>query len=138
VHRPVKFIYFIPAIIWFLFITVLFLLPGNDFPTDGWFSKIPYFDKLVHMGFVGGQIFWLFIFYIKKMSPNDKPLLWVTIVACLYGVAIEFIQKSLHNGRAFEIMDMVFDAIGAFLAYFFIRWMIVLVQKKKTIRSANG
>ncbi|MDR0791962.1 MAG: VanZ family protein [Chitinophagaceae bacterium] len=137
-RKPVKFIYFIPAIVWFLFITTLFLLPGDDLPSDSWFSKIPHFDKIVHMGFFGGLIFWSFIFFIKKMYPNNKTLLWVTILACLYGVSIEFMQKYFSRGRGFEVMDMVFDTIGAFLAYFFIRWMIVLVQKKKSIPPVTG
>ena len=132
VHTPRKFVYFIPAIIWFLFITILLMLPGNDLPgEDSFWAKIPHFDKIVHMGFFGGQVFWLFIFFVKNMETNSKSLFWVTIIACLYGVAIEFLQKYFAPGRSFDVFDMLFDAIGAFLAYFFIRWMIVLAHKKK-------
>lgn len=66
---------------------------------------IPYFDKIVHFGIFG--ILGLII-TLQKKSAEYKTL----IICALYGIIIEIIQYFLP-WRSFEIMDMIFDTLGA-------------------------
>jgi VanZ family protein len=120
---------FFPAILWLTIITVLFLLPGSDFPDEDWFHKV-YLDKWVHSGF-----FFLLVdlfqrpLLIRKTSPA-KWMAFVTTAAVFYGIAIEFIQKWWISGRSFDVLDMVFDSIGAIAAYWAGRQWLKKVGKK--------
>ena len=105
--------HFVPAITWFIFITVLFLIPGSEFPDEDWFEKI-YLDKLVHIAFIFLLVY-LFYFPMRK-----HPFNWLLLFASLgivYGVLIEFIQKYLVSGRSFEWADIGCDIAGCVAAY---------------------
>ncbi len=67
--------------------------------------KIPYFDKIVHFGIFG---LLAMLATIEKKTASIATLL----VCAAYGVAIELIQYFLP-WRSFEVLDMVFDTLGA-------------------------
>lgn len=95
-------------------------------------------DKLVHALMFGGTAA-AFLFDLQKYH-SWRPLRWPTLIGIavilsLAGVAIEFAQEALGDGRSFEETDMVADTIGAFAAA--ILWRAF--QKHWSIKiKANG
>ena len=109
---------FLPAIIWFITVSVLFVLPGSEFPQEDWFEKV-YLDKVVHIAF----IFLLIYLFLSPVRYADKK--WILLIVGLgimYGVGIEFIQKYFIKGRSFEVADIVCDIAGCLSAYLVISW----------------
>lgn len=109
---------FLPAIIWFIIVTVLFLLPGSEFPQEDWFEKI-YLDKLIHIAFI---FLLVYLFHAPLKHVNTKWIFLITCFGIAYGVGIEFIQKYWVKGRSFELSDMACDIAGCVLAYIISSW----------------
>jgi len=109
---------FSPAILFFVFISFLFCLPGNQFPTGRLFN-IPQLDKAVHISFFT-TLCLLFNFPIKKRITNVakiKKWFWiVSLSGICYGIAIEFIQENWIPNRSFELLDIVADSTGCLFA----------------------
>jgi hypothetical protein len=106
------------AVVWLLFISVLFFLPGSTLPKGGLFD-IPYFDKYVHIGFFTVLLFaWRFYF-----DAADKYFRILLALAFCYGMGVEVVQHFFVANRSFDLTDVVADMLGA-LAGLFIwqRW----------------
>lgn len=95
-------------------------------------------DKLAHALMFGGTAAAL-LFDLQKHC-GWRPLGWLQIIEIavaisLAGVAIEFAQEAMGDGRSFEEADMAADAIGAFAVAFL--W--IAFQKYWSInRKSNG
>jgi hypothetical protein len=104
---------FLPAVLWFILITILFVLPGSEFPEEDWFHRV-YLDKWVHSGFFFLLVYLFAVPLIGRGINNSaKWLFRITMLAIVYGIIIEFIQKWWIPGRSFDVTDMIFDSIGA-------------------------
>lgn len=122
---------FVPGIAWFFIVLVLMCMPGKEFPTVDWFSKI-YFDKWVHTG-IFALLAFLFMLPIA-LSPmsNKEKLQWfirIAIATSVWGLTTEFIQKYFIAGRSFDLLDWAADSLGAALAF--------LICRKKYIAMAD-
>jgi len=96
-------------ILYFLFISVLFFLPGSAFPHEDWLSKI-YFDKWVHIGLFTVLSFlacWAFLLNKKK---EQGLLLFITV---LYGLLVEIIQYKFIPNRSYDLGDLLADTVGS-------------------------
>ncbi len=125
-----KFVSLLPAIAWFVFIYILLTLPGKDFPKSDLFEII-YFDKWVHIGLFGGLVF-LFSYPFKNTFPfKNSFYLLIVVLAVVYGVAMEFVQKYFTTDRSFDINDMMANAVGALLGYLFFRFIARKHSEKK-------
>jgi len=110
-----RFVSFIPAIIWFIVIFILLVMPNSDIPAAG-FLELIYFDKWVHAG-IFGLLVWLTAFpFFKTNYVSASLFVKIAIGAILYGVAMEFVQKYLTTDRDYDTWDMVADSAGAILA----------------------
>jgi hypothetical protein len=116
--------FYLPAIVWTAVILFLTLLPASDLPNT-FFSKIPYFDKMVHAGiFALFVILWYAAWYksfslthanVQKTKQPLTGLAGIILIAVLLGLLIEILQKewtTIH--RDFEWFDWLADIIGAF------------------------
>jgi len=121
---------FIPFIIWLLIIFILLTLPGKDFAKVD--MKIPFEDKLVHMGLFGGLVFFYGLAYRKFPFTYIKSrLVFMVLIATAYGIIMEFIQKYCTNhSRSFSYEDMLADSVGAIIGYFLIRFIIIRFNAK--------
>jgi VanZ family protein len=120
---------FIPAVIWFIVIFILLVMPNNDIPSNNFFDLI-HFDKLVHGG-IFGLLVWLTSFpFFKTNYVSLSLFIKITLGAILYGVAMEFVQKYLTTDRDYDILDMVADSVGAILACIFINLIYKRWAKK--------
>src|ERR1700722_5995832 len=105
-------------IAWSIIVLILLTLPGSMLPQEKVFA-IPNFDKLVHMGLVGGFVL-LWSLYFNKKILNQRKLLVIFfrifIISSLYGATTEFIQRYIPS-RDFDVADILADVIGAAIAY---------------------
>ena len=110
------------APIWLLFISVLFFLPGSALPEENLFN-IPQFDKLVHAGFFAVLLFcWRFYF-----TSAAKYTWLLLLLAFVYGLSVEFIQRDFVPHRDFDLYDVAADMTGAAVGL----WVWTLWYKKK-------
>lgn len=104
---------------WTVLIGILLSLPGSVLPNEGRF-KIPQFDKIVHIGLFGGFVFLWCLYLSGQEFPQKKRLslfFRVFILAAIYGIGMEYVQKYFIPNRDFELGDIIADLIGASLAY---------------------
>ena len=112
---------FWPAALSLITATILFCLPGDEFPEKSWFDKI-YLDKWVHVGlFAVLVLLWSLpmLHRIKIQSRLHKVLMWIAVAFIFYGIIIEIIQGRYIPNRTFGVDDMVADAIGCGVGFFF-------------------
>ena len=111
---------FWPAVLSLIVATVLFCLPGEEFPEKSWFEKI-YLDKWVHVGlFTVLVLLWSLpmLHRIKIQTRLHQVLTWIAVTFIIYGIIIEFIQGRFIPNRTFGVDDMVADAIGCGIGFF--------------------
>ncbi len=112
---------FLPAISWFIIVTVLLCLPGTEFPKISWLNKI-FFDKWVHIGlFMTMVIFWCRAFTDKKTLNKSlkKTFIAIMIMSITYGIIMEIIQHYFIPFRSFEAGDILADSTGSLVGYLF-------------------
>ncbi len=106
-----KLIRWLPAIAWGAVILYLSLLPGGTGIMIFW--GIPHFDKIGHFGMYA---VWTFLmacgFAGHDFFSNRRLIVWTTVIGLVVGVGLEFGQKWMHQGRSFEIADMVANTLG--------------------------
>jgi VanZ family protein len=111
----------VPGITWFLISTILLVLPGSSFPKEDWLSKI-WFDKWVHIGMFAILVFlwcWSSLPRYSIAANRKKVFIRVAVIAVLYGIAMEFIQKYFVPNRSFDFGDILADAAGSFLGFLY-------------------
>jgi len=118
-----RVIHFTPAIAWFIISLILLTLPGNELPHNTLFD-IPNFDKLVHFG----MFFMLTVLFCFPFSKMDTKPSWIMAIfykvvffVILYGIIIEFVQKYFTIERSFDVVDILFDALGSFAGLWVMR-----------------
>lgn len=97
---------------WAVLILVLCGLPGDQFES----SKVENVDFVIHMILFGVLSFILTEGFIKQSSfrgLRKQTMRKVFVLAVVYGVVIEFLQGTIFIGRSIELMDMVFNTLGA-------------------------
>ncbi len=115
-----NFLFFIPAIFWLIISTILLTLPGSSFPKEDWLSKI-WFDKWVHIGMFALMTFlWSWAFYKSDKTEKVKPFIVVATVSLIYGIGMEYVQKYFIVNRAFDMGDIIADAIGCVIGLLFV------------------
>jgi hypothetical protein len=122
-------------IIWTLTIGILMCLPGKVLPSEAGFS-IPNFDKLVHAGLFGGFVFLWSLWLTKRVDSPMVLLRWFFffyILANVYGIGMEYVQKYWIPGRDYDLADMIADMIGAGLAYGLVHLLLLFPPAKKSI-----
>jgi VanZ family protein len=91
-------------------------------PTISWLN-IPHLDKIIHNIIFFSLSASLYIWLAAAFPPIKKKGVIVMILILVgYGIAIEFIQDNLIEGRSFEIKDILADTSGCLI--FFICYLI--------------
>ena len=116
-----RILFFIPATGWIIICTILLTLPGSSFPKEDWLDKI-WFDKWVHIGlFAAIVVTWCWGVFKSGSENQANFFLQITLLAVLYGTAMEYVQKYLVVNRSFDGADIIADAAGAYIGYLFSR-----------------
>jgi VanZ family protein len=121
---PLKFQYRITLLIlYFLFVSILFFLPGSAFPKENWLSKI-WFDKWVHIGIfaiLSAGACW--VFNLKQ----KKKFIVLLLLLIGYGLLVEIIQGKFVPNRDYDLGDLLADTIGSIGGIFF--WFQRYIKK---------
>ncbi|MFM2268481.1 MAG: hypothetical protein RL757_1922 [Bacteroidota bacterium] len=120
------------AFVWGIFVTVLSVIPGDQFPHFEWgdFFSI---DKIFHLSFYG-LLTWLTLCRGIWFDGNlffYKNRWWIGLACAMYGLLLEFVQRYYCIGRSFDVSDEVANAVGAFLGAFLYGYL----YKKKVIST---
>lgn len=110
---------FWPAVFGLIVATMLFCLPGEEFPEASWLEDIQ-LDKLVHIGlFFVLVVLWCLpsASSINNRHRLNRVYAWITFAFLVYGVAIEFIQRDFVPHRSFDFFDIVADGIGCVVGF---------------------
>lgn len=109
----------IPPIIWLIICTLLLTIPGSALPKEDWLSKI-WFDKWVHISLFGFLVYLWCWFYFKTNKKELKRIfLLISILALLYGVGMEFVQKYFIPNRSFDGGDIIADGVGCIIGFLY-------------------
>ena len=109
------------AVIWLLLITVLLCIPGTGLPKFKWDTKI-FLDKWIHVFlFMVLVILWSKTYSYKKNTKanNRKIFFQIMILAFLYSIMMELVQKYFVPNRSFDLVDVAANGIGCIGGYFF-------------------
>jgi len=99
-------------------VALLSLLPSYDIPD---IQLFPGADKLVHICMYLGLSFlacWSYEIKRERMQPVYLLLAGVF----MYGVLMEILQRTLHNGRDFDFKDMLANLTGAIIGILIYRY----------------
>jgi VanZ family protein len=114
------------ALTWTLLIFILLSLPGKMLPNEDHLN-IPQLDKFVHIILFGSFVFlWSFYFALKQEKNNNpnKRFIRILIIACVYGIAMEYVQKYFIPNRDFDMYDIAADIIGAGGGFLIVRMTV--------------
>ena len=81
----------------------------------------PHADKLIHAIMMGG-LFSAIIFDMQRADRTRRvsvrTMLIVAIVIMIFGGLVEIIQMVMDAGRSAELLDLLADWLGVWVAYF--------------------
>lgn len=81
----------------------------------------PHADKLIHAIMMGG-LFSAIIFDIQRADRSRRvtihTMLIVAIVIMIFGGLVEVLQMTMNSGRSAELLDLLADWLGVWIAYF--------------------
>jgi len=106
--------YFLPAIIWFIFIFAACAMPGKDIPHIS-FLEILAFDKWVHAGI----FFVLVLLLMRGMKLNYiraahiTAVIFALAIAIPYGGILEIMQGAFFEDRSADWLDFTANSFGA-------------------------
>ena len=86
-------------------------------PSTGFFG-IEHFDKFVHLGMFATLSFLFSIPYLKSYTTRTtviKVSIIIVILIIIYGILMEYAQKFWASGRAFDLIDILFDSMGSLI-----------------------
>jgi VanZ family protein len=114
------FLSFWPAISWLIFILIICLADGNNFPKNDWLHKI-HIDKVAHVILYFIQFF-LFakgsLFYADRVEVPARIVEGYLLICGIAGALIEYLQSNMSANRSFDLWDMTANVVGAIFASF--------------------
>lgn len=93
----------------------MLLRPGME--NKEYAFMFPGIDKVLHFG-----IFGFLGFCIWAAFPRIKFLTYIQIMFC-YALLTEILQDVMGFGRSLEVLDIVADMSGGFLAYYIYKYI---------------
>ncbi len=90
-------------------------LSGSKSFESSFFSRIPCFDKIVHLMMYFGFMSAI-IFENGKVLHTIKNLLMAATIPFLWGVLMEILQASITENRSGDFLDALFNLTGIIIA----------------------
>jgi len=113
------------------------LSPSDLLPKSiGFFSFIPFFDKIVHLGMFAVFSFLLFWILVNKINFL-KSILVTTFISVGFGIITELSQLLLSNitHRSFEFMDLFADILG--IAFSMLLCSFIITKQEVYIKKTH-
>jgi VanZ family protein len=104
----------IPPVLWLFIITVLLTLPGSALPKENWLDKL-WGDKLAHIFLFTLLVILWCRFFASRFYKNHhlkRIFIVLALLATLYGLGMEYVQKYWVNNRSFDLLDVAANAAG--------------------------
>lgn len=102
-------------------------LPDNDI------QLFPYADKVIHAIMMMGVVLALSFDYIRReqqLKLSLSILITFFIVTSLFGGIIELLQDYMNLGRSKDILDFIFNIIGAIIGVIISKfWLRKIINK---------
>ena len=100
-----------------------------------------WFDKWVHIGlFLVLVIVWNWSFSNKNYERKKlaRFFVWITVTGLVYGMLMEIVQHYFIPFRAFDIGDIIADAVGCVTGYLLsLRWFKKIDPSRNWGRNQN-
>ena len=116
----------VPALLCTILIFILMVIPGTMLPKEEHFF-IPDFDKFIH-AFLFGSFVFLWCVYSASRWKNQRLLylrfFLICLIGCVYGIAMEYVQKYFIPNRDYDLYDIFADAVGAFAGFLFVSFTL--------------
>jgi len=110
-----KFVFdYYKSIIILILIFLASTIPANEVEKVSWLS-IPNLDKLIHYGMYF-LLTCVLIYDMLRAKPETSIktiFLYSVIISILYGGSMEILQMVLISSRSEEILDFLFNSLGA-------------------------
>lgn len=120
-------IVFWTALLWSVTIFILLIIPGQEFSGA---PRVPFLDKIIHIFLFGIQVLlWCRYIDLSRTPPVLRNFLLVFFISCLFGIAMEFVQKYGVANRSFETEDIVADIIGSAMGWLIYRYFFFEQEK---------
>ena len=106
-------------VIWTSIIAILLCLPGRFLPSERAF-RIPNFDKFVHVTLFCGFVFLWGLYQSNRITTPGtllKTFFIFYVLANIFGIGMEYVQKYWIPGRDYDPWDIIADMIGAGIGY---------------------
>lgn len=115
-----RIIYFIPAVVWGIFVLYFSLMPGDDVPE----LLADMNDKVIHASiyFVGS--FLIYLGYIRYKFSNVisvNAVLSIIAISTIVGAVVEIIQHLWVENRNGDWQDFVANTLGSLMSVLLIR-----------------
>lgn len=132
-----KLKYFAPAIGWGIFVIVLSVMPGKDFPQIPELMGLLSVDKVVHMIFYA-LLTYLILRGVQRGGLQPTKVVFIVLTgfaaasfSMTLGWFLEWYQENYCEDRMFDILDGVANSIGAVAA-----WLVYSIRyyRKKKIK----
>ena len=104
-----------PAFAWGIFVFVLSVMPGKDFPSIPDWGDLLSVDKIVHMIFYG-TLTWLILRGKRKATNKAVSLLFAVgaaVFSSSFGWFLEWFQGAYCEDRMSDVMDGIANTVGA-------------------------
>lgn len=106
------------SLLYLAVVLVLTFLPSKSIPE---WDLFPGFDKLVHVCmYFGVTIMASWTFHAEEKL---KRIIYIVLLATLWGLLMEFMQLFMDAGRAFEWMDELSNSAGVVTGAVLYAWM---------------
>jgi VanZ family protein len=106
------------SLLYLAVVLVLTFLPSKSIPQ---WDLFPGFDKLVHVCmYFGVTIMASWTFHAEEKL---KRIIYIVLLATLWGLLMEFMQLFMDAGRAFEWMDELSNSAGVVTGAVLYAWM---------------
>jgi VanZ family protein len=119
------------AALYLTIIAVLSLMPVQDLPH---FTVFSFIDKMVHFSMYFGLAF-LACWSLEISRDRMKPLYLMLAGVFMYGVLMEILQRTMHNGRNFDFKDMIANLTGAIVGILIYRYLDKLRLEESADKS---
>ncbi|HWB94391.1 MAG TPA: VanZ family protein [Puia sp.] len=126
-------------VIWTLIIAILMCLPGKLIPSEQNF-KIPNFDKFVHASLFGGFVFLWGLYRSNRVSVIStlaRSYFIFYVLANVYGIGMEYVQKYWIPGRDYDLADIIADMVGAGIGYGLCNLLLLTSANGTKIKSSS-
>ncbi len=99
-------------------LVIISLMPASDLPHIAVFSS---FDKAAHFIMYLGLSF-LVCWGLDLSRIRMRPIYLLLSGVFMWGVLMEILQRTMHNGRNFDFRDMIANLAGAWVGILIYRY----------------